>query len=192
MRMAAGFFIACRMSPASAFCYHRYMSEEMIEVVDSEGNVISIARRSEVHGNPALMHRVVHVLVFGSDGRLYLQKRSMNKDVAPGLWDTSVGGHVDPGEALPVAAMREMKEELGVECEPEYLYTYVHSNDYETEQVHTFRCTHDGPFSFNVEEIDELRAWSLSEIEAQVQSGTLSHNFIHEINTYVSRYGRQP
>ena len=165
------------------------MQEEMIEVVDSEGNVISIARRSEVHGNPALMHRVVHVLVFGSDGRLYLQKRSMSKDVAPGLWDTSVGGHVDPGEALPVAAMREMKEELGVECEPEFLYTYIHSNAYETEQVHTFRCTHDGPFSFNVEEIDELRAWSLDEIAAHVESGALSHNFVHEINTYISRYG---
>lgn len=165
------------------------MQEEMIEVVDSAGNVIRLARRSEVHGNPSLMHRVVHVLVFSSDGRLYLQKRSMRKDVAPGLWDTSVGGHVDPGEALPEAALREMKEELGVECEPEYLYTYVHTNDYETEQVHSFRCTHDGPFSFNEEEMDELRAWSLEEIEAHSASGILSHNFVHEIGTYLGRYG---
>ena len=76
--------------------------------------------------DPSLLHKVVHVLVFNDAGNLLLQKRSMNKDVAPGKWDTSVGGHVSPGEDLKTAALREMKEELGVIPEDiEPLYSYI-------------------------------------------------------------------
>jgi isopentenyldiphosphate isomerase len=85
---------------------------EILEVVDKYGNVLKLAKRSEIHRNPSLIHRVVHVLVFDKKGRLLLQKRSLNKDVAPGKWDTSVGGHVNPGEDILEAAKREMKEEL--------------------------------------------------------------------------------
>jgi len=165
------------------------MHEEMLDIVDHRGNIVRVAPRSEVHGDPSLMHRVVHVLVFDPYGRLYLQKRSMSKDVAPGKWDTSVGGHVDAGESLDNAAQREMEEELGITPEIEYLYSYVHSNDYETEQVHTFRCTHDGPLTFNKDEIDAVRPWSIEEIRKALGNGALSDNFEHEFNTYLSQSG---
>lgn len=165
------------------------MPEEMLEIVDHEGNVVRVAPRSEVHGDPSLMHRVVHVLVFNSEGHLFLQQRSMTKDVAPGRWDTSVGGHVDPGESLVEAALREMEEELGISPDIEFLYSYVHSNDYETEQVHTFRCTHDGPVTFNKDEIDAVRPWSMDEIRKALGNGALSDNFEHEFNTYLGQSG---
>ncbi|HIJ60603.1 MAG TPA: NUDIX domain-containing protein, partial [Nitrospirae bacterium] len=76
------------------------MDEEFLEIVDADGNTIGTALRSDVHGNPALLHKVVHVLVFNKRGDLLLQKRSLSKDVAPGKWDTSVGGHVSPNEDL--------------------------------------------------------------------------------------------
>src|SRR5512135_642118 len=99
---------------------------EMLEIVDSDGNVLGLAERSELHGNPALIHRVVHVLVFDTHGRLLLQKRSLSKDVAPGKWDTSVGGHVNPGEDIESAALREMREELGMAgVELNFLYRYL-------------------------------------------------------------------
>lgn len=161
------------------------MDDELIEIVDENGQVLRLAPRSEVHGNPSLRHRVVHVLVFNRKGELLLQKRSMSKDVAPGRWDTSVGGHVDPGESLLEAAARELKEELGVEAEPEFLYSYVHTNPYETEVVHTYAMVHEGEFSFNIEEIDEVRFFSIREIVEQMGSESLSDNFKHEISTFL-------
>ena len=160
--------------------------EEMIEIVDPRGNVIRVAPRSEVHGNPSLMHRVVHVLVFNSKGELFLQKRSMDKDVAPGKWDTSVGGHVEAGESLGISAMREMKEELGIMSDPEFLYTYIHTNSYESEMVYTYKCMHNGPIVFNEVEIDEVRPWSLNEIMRNMGNGKLSDNFEHEFRKYLN------
>lgn len=164
-------------------------NEEILEIVDENGRVLRLAPRAEIHGNPSLLHRVVHVLVFNSEDELLLQKRSMSKDVAPGKWDTSVGGHVGPGEELSVAARRELIEELGVDCPMEYLYSYTHSNPYETEIVHTYKSAHDGPFSFNEEEIDEVRFWSIEEIKNKIGTGELSDNFKHEIRTYLDFRG---
>ena len=92
--------------------------DEYLEIVNEKGEIIGSAQRSEIHGNPSLMHKVVHVLVFNREGDLLLQKRSQNKDVAPGKWDTSVGGHVEAGEDLLGSCKREMLEELGdLRCE---------------------------------------------------------------------------
>lgn len=161
-------------------------SEEYLEIVDEKGEVIAIAPRAEIHGNPSLIHRVVHVLVFNKKGDLLLQKRSCRKDVAPGKWDTSVGGHVGIGEDLLVSAKREMEEELGIAChELEYLYSYTHSNPYETELVTTYSCTYDGRIEFNRDEIDEVRFWGLGKISNMLGEGILSDNFEDEFSTYI-------
>ncbi len=163
------------------------MQEELLEVVTEKGEIIKTLPRSEIHGNPSLMHRVVHVLVFNDKGDILLQKRSMSKDVAPGRWDTSVGGHVNSGETPEEAVKREMEEELGIsECNLEFLYTYIHSNDYESELVYTYSCTYNGKIRFQEDEIDEVRAWSLNEIEENSGKGILSDNFQHEIKTYLN------
>jgi len=166
------------------------MQEEFLEIVDNEGRTTGYARRSEVHGNPSLLHKVVHVLVFNDEGRMLLQKRSQNKDVAPGKWDTSVGGHISPSEDLIAAAKREMEEELGIVPEDiKPIYSYIHSNHYESELVFTHSCTHNGPFSFNKEEIDEILFWKIEDIKKAIGSGILSDNFESEITKYLSHHG---
>jgi isopentenyldiphosphate isomerase len=166
-------------------------SEERIEIVNAKGEVIGLAPRAEAHSNPSLMHRVVHVLVFDPGGRLLLQKRSLTKDVAPGKWDTSVGGHVGIGEAVSRSAEREMEEELGIsDCDMEYLYSYVHRGRYETELVSTYRCTHSGNILINRDEIDEVRFWSLEEIKGVMGKGMLSEHFEDEFRTYLGHTPR--
>lgn len=159
---------------------------ELLEVVTSEGEIIKILPRFEIHGNPSLIHRVVHVLMFNKKGELLLQKRSMSKDVAPGKWDTSVGGHVNPGETLDKAVQREMEEELGIRsCNFKFLYSYIHSNPYETELVCTYSCSYDREISFNRDEIDEVKTWSMEEIKKNIGKKIFSDNFEHEIGMYI-------
>lgn len=164
------------------------LQEELLEVVNEEGQTINVLPRSVIHGNPSLMHRVTHVLVFNKDEALLLQKRSMNKDVAPGKWDTSVGGHVNAGETIKEAVRREMEEELGMtSCDLKFLYSYIHSNPYETELVYTYSCIHAGAIKFDQVEIDEVRFWGIDEIRENLGKGVFSDNFEDEFKMYMNK-----
>ena len=87
-------------------------SSEMLAVVDEQDRVIGARRRDEIH-QLGLRHRAIHVLLFNQQGRLFLQKRGFHKDNNPGLWDSSVAGHVDAAEAYDECCMSEIEEEIG-------------------------------------------------------------------------------
>ena len=78
-------------------------NQEMFPLVDEQGNITGAATRGECHNGSKLLHPVIHLHVFNSKGELYLQKRPEWKDIQPGKWDTSVGGHVDLGESVAVS-----------------------------------------------------------------------------------------
>ena len=101
-------------------------NEEMFPVVDEEGNIIAAATRGECHNGSKLLHPVIHLHVFNSKGELYIQKRPDWKDIQPGKWDTSVGGHIDLGESVDIALRRETQAELGItDFMPEKLTSYI-------------------------------------------------------------------
>ena len=161
---------------------------EIFDVVDEHDTVVGRASRSEVHGNPALIHRVAHVLVFNRHGDLYLQRRVLNKDVQPGKWDTSVGGHVDAGEKYDSAAVRELAEELGVTgITPEFLWKYLHRNDYESEYVCTYRIQFDGDISYDPVEIMDGRFWKIIEIDENLGTGIFTPNFEDEYRQFLGQ-----
>ena len=101
-------------------------SQEVFPLVDEQGQVIGSATRGECHSGSFLLHPVVHLHVFNSKGEVYLQKRPEWKDIQPGKWDTSVGGHIDYGETPEEALTREVREELGItDFVPERVGQYV-------------------------------------------------------------------
>lgn len=94
------------------------MTQELIDVLDADGNPTGIARgKREVHRDGD-WHRCAHVWVATSDGRLLLQRRALAKESWPGLWDISVAGHISAGETAIDAAVREAREELGLHIDP--------------------------------------------------------------------------
>ena len=165
---------------------------ELFEIVDEKGEVTGTAPRSRCHGDPSLVHRAAHVLVFNSEGNLLLQLRSKDKDIQPGKWDTSVGGHLGVGETYEQAAAREMAEELGINGEElRYLYDYPLRNNVESENIRRFYITYDGPVVFQAEEIDEVRFWGMDEVRASLGKGVFTPNFEQEFGLYEKwRHGR--
>lgn len=151
--------------------------EEMFEIIDdATGAVIGTAPRSRCHGDPSLVHRSVHVVVYHPDGRVLLQKRSANKDIQPGKWDTAVGGHLDVGEDYAAAARREMREELGLAGDLPlcHLFDYKVRNERESENVRVFAVTTAGPFALQREELDDARFFSLAALRARVAAGDVA------------------
>jgi len=132
------------------------MSFEIFDVVDETDCVIGQQSRPEVH-RLMLRHRAVHVLVFNSRGDVFLQKRSMTKDTHPGVWDSSSSGHVDSGEDYDACAVRELREEIGLELHraPERLFKIAACEQTGMEFVWVYRCESEGPFELHSEEISE-------------------------------------
>ena len=92
---------------------HKEGDHELFDVVDDDDRVLGRMRRDDVH-RWQLRHRAAHVLVVNSRGEIFVQRRSRLKECAPGLWDTSVAGHVQSGESYAACAVRELAEEIGL------------------------------------------------------------------------------
>ena len=153
---------------------------EMLPIVDEEGNIIGVASRGECHNGSKLLHPVVHLHVFNKQGELFLQKRPDWKDIQPGKWDTSVGGHIDLRESVAIALRREAQEELGLkEFEPQELSHYVFESDKEKELVFSYRTTYDYPIHPS-EELNGGRFWSPDEIRSNLGKGVFTPNFESE------------
>lgn len=129
-------------------------AEEWFDVVNERDEVMRQATRRDVHAN-GWWHRAVHVLVFDSAGRVFLQRRSMNKDLSPGKWDSSCSGHLDAGEGYDAAAVRELKEEIGISiaAAPERWFRIDACEPTTWEFVWVYRLRHDGPIAIDPEEI---------------------------------------
>lgn len=141
------------------------MTDELVDIVDDDDNVIAVATRREMRAG-RLQHRSVGVAVLSTDGRLLVHRRSATKDLWPGWWDIAAGGVVAAGETYADAARRELAEELGViVAEVEFLGAARYVDDDLATLCRGYRVVHDGPFSFDDGEVTEVRWVTFAELE---------------------------
>ncbi|MDR1682438.1 MAG: NUDIX domain-containing protein [Candidatus Symbiothrix sp.] len=155
--------------------------DEWFPLVDPSGKVIGKATRSECHSGTKSLHPVIHLHIFNTKGELLLQKRSSNKDIQPGKWDTSVGGHVDLGETVEEALVREAGEELGIRgFVPEFIRSYVFESEIEKELVYSYKTIYEGELCFDPIEIDEIAFWPVERIRQNIGQTVFTPNFEDE------------
>jgi len=141
-------------------------AEEIVEIVDRDNNPIGAVTR-RIMRQQRLIHRASYILVFNRLGELFIQKRTLTKDVYPGYWDLAAGGVVLAGESYLVSAMRELREELGVTgVKLKLLFDQYFEDENNRVWGRIFSCISEGPFTLQAEEIDHGRFIALSAIEA--------------------------
>lgn len=150
---------------------------ELLPLVNEDGQVVGTATRGECHNGSMRLHPVVHLHVFNTAGKLYLQHRPAWKDIQPDRWDTAVGGHVDCGESVEQALAREVREEIGLtDYEAEFMARYVNQTERERELVTAFRTVTDRTPQPSAE-LDGGRFFTREEILQRMGTDFFTPNF---------------
>lgn len=151
--------------------------DEIVLIVDRDNNETGSAPR-HVMRTKGLPHRASYILVFNSAGELFVQKRTMSKDIYPGYYDIAAGGVVLAGESYDESAMRELAEELGIkDTDISSHFTFLYEEGTNRVWGRVYSCTYDGNLTLQKEEVESgfflapLKVLALSEKEPFTPDG---------------------
>lgn len=167
-------------------------NDELLPMVDDQGNVIGKMTRGKAHDGSKVLHPVVHLHVFNSKGELYLQHRPHWKFIQPDRWDTATGGHIGYGESINEALQREVEEELGItQFVPKLIRKYVYESQQERELIYVFHTVYDGEIYPSETELDGGRFFSAEEIRQLIGKDTFTPNFEYEYINVIDKSRRE-
>lgn len=137
-------------------------------LVDEADREIGSLSKAECHTGHGTLHRAFSVFLFNPAGELLLQQRSAHKTLWGGYWSNSCCSHPRLGEQVKEAAVRRVQEELGVSCDPQFLYKFQYQAQFgdagaEHELCWVYAATITEPVRAN---IDEIAAFEFVEPEA--------------------------
>lgn len=93
---------------------------EMLEIIEENDNVVGIETREKIH-KEGLLHREIHIWFLTPKAEIVFQHRAKDKDTYPDKLDATVGGHVEPKMSYEETAVKECKEETGIDIDLEKL-----------------------------------------------------------------------
>lgn len=120
------------------------MEEDLLILVDENDEPLGSMTKLDVH-RKGVLHRAFSVFVFNTSMELLLQQRADTKYHSAGLWSNTCCSHPRYGEDTAAAAKRRLKEEMGLECDPNFLFSFIYKADVgnrltEHEYDHVFIC----------------------------------------------------
>ncbi len=168
---------------------------EKLDVVDQYGNPTGRIVTREAAHRAGFRHRTAHVWLVrespSSPGRfeVLLQKRSQTQESFPGCYDVSSAGHIPAGEEWLTSAVRELREELGVEASPKDLHFvgkrtisttgFFHGRKFVNRQisaVYFMWCNRDArAFEINPDEVASVRWMDLELLEKRMRQRSFPH-----------------
>ena len=148
---------------------------ENVILVDESDNVVGTMEKMEAHRR-GVLHRAFSILLFNTKGEVLLQKRSANKYHSAGLWTNTCCSHPLPDEPVDRATRRKLKQEMGIDLQPEFAYKFIYKAPLdngltEHEFDHVFVGQFEGEPSINTDEVED---WKFVNLEALKQD--VHHN----------------
>ena len=149
--------------------------KEMLDIYTREGKHLGVKTRSECHqDNPGFYHKPVWIWIYNDNGEFLVQKRSKYKKTFPNTWDIPSAGHVEAGESSINGAIREIKEELGVDTKPEdykYVGEYISEITWEIGQIYVLKLNIKAKdFKLQEEEVEQVAWLSFDEFKNLIHS----------------------
>ncbi len=158
---------------------------EILDICDEQGRPTGMTVDRAAAHRDGVLHRTAHVWIVrerGGKTQILLQKRSMDKESFPGLYDTSSAGHIPAGVDFLPSALRELEEELGIRAEPGHLHEagffriryekMFHGSlfrDNEFTRVYVYREPVDETaLRLQASEVDEVRWFDLDTVRREI------------------------
>lgn len=160
-------------------------ADEIVAIVDEQNHVIGAVPRREMRAQ-RLPHRSTYILVFNSQGELYVQKRTMTKDVFPGYFDPATGGVVLAGESYEESAARELEEELGIRGVPLIpLFDFYFEDGRSRVWGRAFSCVYDGKIVPQKEEVEYVKMMTTDDILRRAETDQFTPDGLLVVRRYL-------
>jgi isopentenyldiphosphate isomerase len=167
-------------------------ADEIVAIVDEHNNVVGAAPRWEMRAK-RLPHRSTYVLVFNSRGDLYVQKRTMTKDVFPGYYDPAAGGVVLDGESYEEGARRELEEEMGIRDVPlTWRFNFYFVDERTRVWGSVFSCVYDGDIVLQEEEVESGAFVPISDILCRAHTEPFTPDGMYVLSRYLNNASADP
>jgi isopentenyldiphosphate isomerase len=162
-------------------------ADEIVAIVDEHNTVIGAASRREMRAKN-LPHRSTYILVFNSQGALYVQKRTLTKDIFPGYYDPAAGGVVLAGESYEQGAVRELEEEMGIRDVPlTWLFDFYFTDERTRVWGGAFSCVYDGKMVLQEEEVEDVVLITIDEILRRVETEPFTPDGLYVLRRYLEQ-----
>jgi len=139
-------------------------------LVNEQDEVVGTMEKMQAHKEGRL-HRAFSVFIMNKENKMLLQQRAFEKYHSAGLWSNACCSHPTPDETIEVAAIRRVKEELGIGISnPKSIFSFkykaaLENNLTEHELDHVLIAKYDGELEVNKEEVSDWKYFSLEEIK---------------------------
>jgi isopentenyldiphosphate isomerase len=162
-------------------------ASELIDVVDADDRVVGQATRAEMRARK-LRHRATYILVFNSQGQLFVHRRTATKDVYPSCYDVAVGGVVGAGERYDAGAQRELGEELGITgVAPRPILKFQYEDADNCINGRVYSCSYDGPLTLQAEEIVDGEWLDLDVVFERIRSLPFCPDGVEALARYLDK-----
>lgn len=164
----------------------------LIDAVDAADAPIGQIIRGDVFRQHANF-RVVHVLVFNSNGDLLIQRLALTRTRHPGYWGSSVAGYMFSHEQYDDAAKRRVTEELGIsDAKLHKVGKMVMQDDGCLKFIEVFTAISDGPFRVDKNHINAIEFLPIPVLRSLQRSGEreFTPTFLAVLNFYQAQQGQ--